>query len=90
MKLQVLQREENLMMENTIYYHKMDSLYLNTPDNKLAEFYRTRDTRILDIISKNKGKRLIFILRADHRSSAVKAFQERFYKDPSMRLLVVQ
>jgi|GEM_PF-811040 len=76
---------------NALYYQKLDSLYSNTPYSKVAEFYRIRDNhiseRINDIVSSHKGKRIIFILGADHRSNAVKTFHEKFDSDSSVKLL---
>ena len=78
---------------NSIYYHKLDSLYEDTPYSKIANFYRSRDINvaknIMDIVSKNRGKSMIFILGADHRSRAIETFQERFGNDSSIRLIKI-
>lgn len=76
---------------NTIYYHKLESLYKDTPYHKVADFYRDRDiyitNRIIEIISNNRNKKMIFIVGADHRSRAIEAFKNKFSNDETIRLV---
>ena len=62
---------------NSIYYEILDSVYLDAPYSRVAEFYKQRDVkiteRILDLIDKNRGEKIIFIVGADHRSRAVES-----------------
>jgi hypothetical protein len=79
---------------NASYYEMLGSLYRDTPYSIISEFYTNRDTkiteRIIEIIDKNRGKRLIFIVGADHRSRAVESFKKRFKNDPYVNLLNIK
>lgn len=76
---------------NSIYYEKFNHLYSNSPYSNLEVFYKKRDlyitNRMMEIISNNRGKRMIFILGADHRSRAIESFMEKFKDDSSIRLI---
>ncbi len=79
---------------NSIYYHKLDSFYANTPYIRIAEFYNQRDSkitdRILELIEKNKGKRMLFVVGADHRSRAIESFKARFKNDSNVILVNIK
>ncbi len=57
---------------NKEYYHKMAKLLNNTRYQVIVEFSKNRDEQIakniIEIIKANKGKKLIFLMGADHRS----------------------
>lgn len=65
---------------NALYYELMDKLYTSTPYQPVSDFYGKRDQKIteniLRTISENPGKRIIFILGADHRNRAFKAIED--------------
>ena len=67
---------------NTLYYLKLDSVLRDTQYAALPGFYATRDQKIaaniIQTIEANKGKRLLFLVGADHRSFAVKSINSRF------------
>ena len=78
---------------NSQYYELLDSLYLGTPYQRIAEFYKMRDTkiteRILEIVDQNRGKKMIFILGADHRSHAIESFIKMYKNEPNVKLLSI-
>lgn len=61
---------------NHIYYTQLKALLQHTEFKGLSEFYQQRDEHItqniLEIIKNNKGKRLIFLVGADHRDYTLK------------------
>lgn len=65
-----------------IYYKQMETLLKNTPYEAMVSFFRERDKNIdkniTSIIEKNPGKKIAFILGADHRGFAVNAIKEKF------------
>lgn len=56
---------------NSIYYRQLQLFLEGTEYAALSEFYQQRDAHIaqniVEIIKKNPGKRMIFLLGADHR-----------------------
>lgn len=67
---------------NSIYYQQLQRLIQNTEYAALSVFYQQRDERIaqniIDIIKNNKGKRIIFLVGADHRDYSLKKVTEEF------------
>ncbi len=61
---------------NFIYYEQLRTLLQGTEYLALADFYQQRDKHIaqniIEIIKNNKGKRMIFLLGADHRDFTIK------------------
>lgn len=67
---------------NSVYYEQLELLLKNTPYSALSAFYARRDeeiaTNIIRIIEKHPGKKLIFILGADHRSYSLARIKKHF------------
>lgn len=61
---------------NFIYYKQLKVLLYGTEYITLSDFYQQRDKHIagniIEIIKNNKGKRMIFLLGADHRGYTLK------------------
>lgn len=61
---------------NRIYYQQLNHLLKNSLYELLGEFYEQRDQRIADniieIMKNNKGRKMIFLLGADHRDFTIK------------------
>jgi hypothetical protein len=61
---------------NHIYYEQLKALLQDTEYIALSDFYQQRDEHIaqniLEIIKNNKGKRMIFLIGADHRDYTLK------------------
>lgn len=69
---------------NHIYYEQLNALLQATEYISLSEFYQQRDEHIaqniLEIIKQNKGKRMIFLIGADHRDYTLKKVSNEFGK----------
>lgn len=67
---------------NVIYYDLLSTIFKDTPYSELLKFYAKRDAEIakniIDIIKANKGKKILILMGADHRSHANKAVEEVF------------
>ncbi|SFS48427.1 hypothetical protein [Lutibacter maritimus] len=67
---------------NHIYYEQLKLLLNNTEFKPLADFYKKRDEmiaeNILEIIKSNHGKKMIFLVGADHRDYTLKKVFEEF------------
>ena len=67
---------------NHIYYTQLKVLLRETGYFALAEFYQQRDEHIalniIEIIKNNKGKRMIFLIGADHRDYSLKKVTSEF------------
>ncbi len=65
---------------NRIYYEQLRLLLYKTDFEPLSNFYKERDEQIaqniLEIIQKNRGKRMIFLMGADHRDYTLKKVSE--------------
>ncbi len=65
-----------------IYYEQLKILFYKTAFEPLSDFYKERDEliaqNILEIIQKNTGKRMIFLMGADHRDYTLKKVSEAF------------
>lgn len=65
---------------NRIYYEQLKILLYKTAFEPLSDFYKERDEliaqNILEIIQKNNGKRMIFLMGADHRDYTLKKVSE--------------
>ncbi len=61
---------------NHIYYKQLKFLLKDTEYSILSDFYEQRDEHIaqniIDIIKNNNGKRMIFLMGADHRDYTLK------------------
>lgn len=70
---------------NFVYYEQLKLIFKDTPYIALSEFYQKRDEHIaqniINIIKAHPGKRLVFLLGADHRDYTVKAIQSQMGKD---------
>ncbi len=67
---------------NILYYNRIEKLLKNTRYNTISQFYRMRDKKIAEnmikIIHENKGKRILFLTGADHRSNAIEQVKKHF------------
>ena len=67
---------------NQIYYEQLELLLKDTPYEDLTDFYQKRDekiaTNILEVINNNEGKKMIFLVGADHRCFTLKKVREAF------------
>lgn len=65
---------------NRIYYEQLKVLLKQTEFEALSDFYKKRDEmiaeNILEIIKNNKGKKMIFLVGADHRDYTLKKLSE--------------
>lgn len=65
---------------NHIYYEQLTLLLKDTEYSLLTDFYKKRDEKIaqniLDIIKNNPGKKMIFLVGADHRDHALKSVSQ--------------
>lgn len=61
---------------NFVYYEQLKQLFQGTASEKLALFYQQHDEHIaqymIQVIQKNQGKKIIFLVGADHRDFALK------------------
>lgn len=69
-------------MLNRIYYTQLKHLLNHTAYKPLTDFYQKRDEQIahniLAIIRNNKGKKMIFLMGADHRDYTFRKVSEEF------------
>lgn len=67
---------------NEIYYQQMEYFLKDTDYNELALFYKNRDEKIasniIRIITANPGKKIIFLMGADHRSYSLNQIKSHF------------
>lgn len=67
---------------NRAYYQELERIFNNTVYQPLTDFYRMRDEQIaniiIEIIKANPGKRLFFLMGADHRSYTLNKLQQEF------------
>lgn len=67
---------------NSVYYQQLELLLKETEYRDLSAFYSRRDeeiaANIIKIITENPGKKLVFILGADHRSYSVSRIRKHF------------
>lgn len=67
---------------NHIYYEQLKLFLKDTEFEPLSEFYKKRDEmiakNILEIIKNNSGKKMIFLIGADHRDYTLKKVSEEF------------
>lgn len=67
---------------NHIYYQQLKTLLEGTEFLALSEFYQERDEliaqNIIEIIKNNKGKRMVFLIGADHRDYSLKKVSNEF------------
>ena len=67
---------------NHIYYEQLETLLKDTPYEALSDFYQKRDeiiaANITEIIRNNTGKKMIFLIGADHRDFTLKKVKETF------------
>lgn len=65
---------------NHIYYEQLKLLLKHTEFKYLSDFYKKRDEmiaeNILEIIKNNNGKKMIFLIGADHRGYTLKKVSE--------------
>lgn len=65
---------------NRIYYEQLNLLLRKTEFEPLSDFYKKRDEmiaeNILEIIKNNEGKKMIFLIGADHRDNTLKKLSE--------------
>lgn len=66
-----------------IYHKQLDFIQKNTSYEKLITYRKDRDEHIdeniINIISKNEGKKIILIMGLDHRSYAIDAIKNTFH-----------
>src|SRR5690606_9807764 len=67
---------------NRVYYAQLNVLLKNTPYEALSTFYATRDEmiarQILALIKSHPGKRMLFLVGADHRAYVVQEITKTF------------
>lgn len=67
---------------NEVYYQQMEYFLANTNYKELPVFYKKRDTEIakniLKITTAHTGKKIIFIMGADHRNYSLKFLKTHF------------
>ncbi len=67
---------------NHIYYEQLNLLLKYTEFSPLSDFYKKRDEmiaeNILEVIKNNNGKKMIFLIGADHRYYTLKKVSEEF------------
>lgn len=67
---------------NRIYYAQLQHIHTGTIYNELTDFYIERDEHIaqniINTIAENTGKKLLFIVGADHRDFTIRALQHKF------------
>lgn len=67
---------------NEVYYQQMEYFLKDTDYQDLAVFYKKRDekiaTNIIAVIAANPGKKIIFIMGADHRSYSLNRIKSHF------------
>ncbi len=65
---------------SSVFYSELQDLFAGTKYQRLTDFYQTRNDKIantiVDVIRKNPGKKMVFILGADHRDNTVKKIKE--------------
>lgn len=65
---------------NRIYYEQLELLIKDTEFELISDFYKQRDEmiaeNILEIIKNNNGKKMIFLIGADHRGYTLKRVSE--------------
>jgi len=67
---------------NRLYYKKLAELLKNTPYQTISDFYTQRDEKIAQnitqIIQDNPGKKMLFLVGADHRSYSLETIENKF------------
>lgn len=67
---------------NRIYYEQLELLLKDTEFILLSDFYKKRDEmiarNIIELIKNNSGKKMIFLLGADHRDYTLRKVSEEF------------
>jgi hypothetical protein len=70
---------------NEAYYTELEKVFKDTKYQRLTDFYSERDNHIanniLHIIQDNPGKKMLFLMGADHRSNTLKRIADE-YKGP--------
>lgn len=65
---------------NALYYSQLELLLKDTEYKAITDFYKKRDqmiaNRIIEIVKKNRGKKMIFLIGADHRDFTIKRVKE--------------
>lgn len=65
-----------------LYYQQLDIVLQETPYAAYAKFNRSRDqhigSNIISLIEQNPGKKLVFVLGANHRFAAEKTIRDKF------------
>jgi len=66
----------------SIFYDQLNSIYCKTRYSLLSDFYKQRDEHIaqniIKIIKSKPGKKMIFLMGADHRSYSIKKIKQKF------------
>jgi len=69
---------------NEVYYEQMDYFLKNTAYYELVEFYKRRDVEIahniMTLVKANPGKKILFLMGADHRSYSLKQLKKHLGK----------
>jgi len=69
----------------SIYYSQLSKLLDSTQYKEIPELYKKRDQKIafniVNIIKDNPGKKLIFLMGADHRHYSIKKIKQEFGDD---------
>ena len=67
---------------STAFYDQLNLIYHDTKYALLSDFYRQRDEHIaqniIDIIERHPGKKLIFLMGADHRFYSIKTIKQKY------------
>ncbi|MBI9033447.1 MAG: hypothetical protein JEZ03_03140 [Bacteroidales bacterium] len=67
---------------NSSFYERLTAMFQDTKYSIISDFYRQRDEHIaqniIDIIERNPGKKLIFLMGGDHRSFALAKLKQKF------------
>ena len=75
---------------NTQYYDELGKIFDGTKYSAISDFYKERDENItkniIKIINENIGKKMIFIMGADHRSHSLKRINEELGNKIIMKL----
>lgn len=70
---------------NERYYAALERQFESTPYQELTDFYAQRDRmiaeNIVQTIKQHRGKKLLFLVGADHRSNALRTVKEAFGDD---------
>jgi len=74
---------------SSVFYYQLDSIYNQTKYDVLSEFFKQRDEHIakniIKIIERHPGKKLIFLMGADHRSYSVKTIKQKLGDKVSLK-----